>query len=145
MTESGQEHDSLQIARHRLQSTGKSVIAVCEQEVLAEADGAGLAPLLDVLEELTRETRPIYVADKVVGLAASVFLSEIAEGVFAEILSAPAHNHLSQAGLQVQYSEKVSFIENRNKTGLCPLEELALNAQDRGQAREEILEFLSRL
>jgi iron complex outermembrane receptor protein/vitamin B12 transporter len=64
------------------------------------------------------------VADKIVGKAAAalMLLGKI-RSVYAEVISESALDLFSNSDVEVEYDNIVPFIENRDKTGWCPLEE----------------------
>lgn len=80
-----------------------------------------------------------FVADKIVGKAAAMLL--IRGGtleVYAETISRPALETLQKKHVICVYENLVDFIQNRDGTGLCPMEESVLNIDD-PQAAYKIL------
>lgn len=68
------------------------------------------------------------IADKVVGKAAAALM--IKGGIsrlYSAVLSEPAEKLLAAHGVQVSCGKSVPFIENRDKSGWCPLEKLSYN------------------
>ena len=66
-------------------------------------------------------------ADKVVGLGAAVFWASMHIGrLHAAVISDPALDFLIENGTPVTYDTLVSKIKNRDGTGFCPVETLAL-------------------
>ena len=67
-----------------------------------------------------------YIADKVIRKAASALM--ILGGVkqlYMDVISQPAFELFFRVKVNVDYVKKVSFIENRDKSGWCPLEKLS--------------------
>ena len=105
----------------------------------------GVAPLLGWLEEGI-DLRGYSAADKVVGRGAAMLyaLMEI-KVLYAAVLSEEAKAALKEAGIEVYYGELVPRIQNRTKTGYCPMEEAVLGITDPEEALVSIkkkLEFL---
>ena len=74
-------------------------------------------------------------ADKVIGKAAAFLLIKgNVKAVYAEIISNHALDTLQQTDILVQYQKVVPYIINRNKDGMCPMEETVLMMHDAAQA-----------
>lgn len=72
-----------------------------------------------------------FVADKIVGKAAAMLLVRGgALEVYAEVISEPALETLKKHKVICIYGELVPFIENNDKTGLCPMEQAVLKIDD---------------
>ena len=87
----------------------------------------GIKSLLSVQPELAGAA----VADKVVGKAAAMMMVRggVAE-VYAEIISEPALKVFEAHGVPCSYGTLVPNIINRNKTGICPIEQAVLGVDD---------------
>ena len=71
------------------------------------------------------------VADKVVGKAAAMLLVRGgAIEVYAEVLSEPALEVFKRHNVPCVFGEFVPNIINRNKTGICPMEQAVLGEND---------------
>lgn len=69
-------------------------------------------------------------ADKVVGLGAAVFWASMhIHCLHAVIISDPALDFLIENGTITTYDTLVPKIQNREGTGFCPIETLALNTE----------------
>lgn len=68
------------------------------------------------------------IADKVIGKGAAALL--VLGGfklVYADVISQSAHSLLQDANIETHYGKIVDHIENRSKTGWCPVESRCLN------------------
>ncbi len=85
----------------------------------------GVADLYDLLYQDSAFMKGAFLADKVVGkgAAALMILGGIAH-IYTDIISQPALDLLQNAGIPVEYITLVPHIENRDKTGWCPVETL---------------------
>ena len=66
-----------------------------------------------------------HLADKVVGKGAAALM--VLGGVawlYTDVVSTPALVLLREGGVVVEFAREVPYIENRTKTGRCPLESL---------------------
>lgn len=93
-------------------------------------DRRGVADLADLLERQPDLLRGAEMADKVVGkgAAALMVLGGVAR-LHADVLSEPALGMLERYGVAVEYDVLVPFIENRTKTGWCPVETLCRDTE----------------
>ena len=76
------------------------------------------------LTECASDVKGASIADKIVGKAAalvSVYLG--IKEIFAEVISESAVKVLEKHGIYYEYKNKVGAIENRTKTGMCPMEQ----------------------
>ncbi len=82
-----------------------------------------------------------FVADKIVGKAAAMLLVRGgAIEVYAEIISEPALEVFKKHRVICLYGTLVPNIINRDKTGVCPMEQAVLNVGDIGRAYEILVE-----
>lgn len=61
----------------------------------------------------------------------------------ADLISEPALALLQMGRIRVAYDEKVPQIQNRTKTGICPVEALCRNAATAGACLPLIEEFMN--
>lgn len=83
----------------------------------------GVADLYDLLTHNPNYLKGALIADKVVGkgAAALMILGGIKE-LHTDIISSMALDLLSTTDIKVDFDLEVPFIENRDKTGWCPVE-----------------------
>ena len=103
----------------------------------------GVADLYYLLKNEPNFTKNADIADKVVGkgAAALMILCGI-KSLYAEIISSSALSLLKDAGVNVEFNQQVPYIENRDKTGKCPVETLCENAKTAEEALPLIEKFL---
>ena len=109
-------------ARELLSSGGYTCV-VCRGSTTYTATERGVKPLLVWLEE-GADFSCASAADKVVGKAAAMLYCLLrVRAVHAGVLSKPARQVLERQGVAVTWDTLVEAIENRTKTGLCPMEQ----------------------
>lgn len=88
----------------------------------------GIKPIMEQLKSEPHFFENAILADKVVGKAAA-FLAVYSKvsGIYAKTVSAPALSVLNEYKIPCEYETLVARIENRTKTGLCPMESLCMN------------------
>lgn len=82
-------------------------------------------------------------ADKVVGLGAAAFWAAMHIGcLHAVVISQPALDYLIENGTEVTYDTLVPKIKNRDGTGFCPIETLAMASESFEDFLKETRAFL---
>lgn len=105
----------------------------------------GAAPLLAWLDAGT-DVWGFSAADRVVGKATAFLYCLLGiKAVYARVMSRPALQILTQAGICAQYSTLVDGIQNRTKTGPCPLEHATREITDAQAALAAIRDTLEQL
>ena len=91
----------------------------------------GIAPLLSLLKNSPGLLKGASVADKVVGKAAAMLmLYGGVSDIYSGIISHPALSVLEKAELKIESDRRVSYIENRAGTDMCPMEKRVLHLSD---------------
>ena len=131
-------------ARRVLQSSNCTCVFYNGDIVLTDYR-RGVQPLLDLLKgEL--ELGSFSAADKVVGKAAAYLYCLLkVQGLYAGVLSQPALEVLTRYSIPVSYGTLVPAIENRDKTGFCPMESAVLDIHTPEEALVVIRQTLERL
>ena len=125
------------LTRARLALTDKqATCAVRKEGELFFSQEHGIKPLLNWLEE-PDFFRGAVVADRVIGRAAALLLAYggIRE-LYAQVISEHAARALEEHQIPFAYGEKVPYIINRAKTGMCPMERRVLEVSDPSAAYE---------
>ena len=136
----------LERAENELLRGSDSVVLVGDGKILARADGKGLLPLLSVLDQVAGVKVDMALADSIVGLAAAFFTRDYPiRAVYARVISEKAEAYLQEHGVYVKAVTRVPVIMNREGTGMCPLEKIAVESEDRQQAKCRIGEFLQQI
>ena len=136
--------NALELARALLVAGTGTLVAVNHDERLV-SDMRGVAPLMGWLESGV-DLHGYSVADKVVGKGAALIYALLGpDAVFASVMSEQARAVLLSAGIATSYDELVDHIDNREKTGPCPIEEAVAGIFDPVDAPEAIRARLSEL
>ena len=116
----------LEKARELLIREGHTCVICRRDEVYADTQ-RGVKPLLDLLDHGIR-LPGFSAADKVIGKATAflyVLLGVCA--VYTPVISASAKDVLTKNGIELYFDLEVEGIENRTKTGPCPMESAVRN------------------
>lgn len=128
-------------------SQGNHTLAIYDQdEQLHTYDNKGVRDLYTLLTTEPQVLKGAMIADKVVGkgAAALMIVGGIAE-LHTHIISEPAIKLLELSGIRYSFDEKVDHIENRDKTGWCPVETLCKDMPTAGQCVPLIANFIENM
>ena len=116
------------------------------EEIVTSEKGRGIKPLFTIYNKYLRELEGSLVLDKVIGKGAAILLCKAKVGkVYTKLISKKALELLEQYSITVEYEDNVEYIQNREKTGMCPLEKRVFNITDIDKGFEEILVFVNDL
>ncbi len=105
--------------------------------------GSGIRDLLEMSASGDSFLRGAEVADKVVGkAAASLIVCGGVVRVYADLMSESALSLLQSNGIPCSYATLVPYIKRRDMKGMCPMEQLTLDAIDAKTAVNRILDFM---
>ena len=136
--------DDLKKAIALLEKDGLTCVFVNGEKVFSSTK-RGVKPLLEFLESGT-DFSAFSVADKVVGKGAGfLYILLKVKAVYAKVISKQALNLLNENGVKVYYDELVLNVQNRSKTGLCPIETAVLSTYSPTLALEQIKRTLESL
>ena len=123
---------------------GKSNCIIVKGDEILKFILPGVKTLMTILKENPGVLKDSIVFDKVVGkgAAALMILGEVSE-IYADIISENAINLLKTTDIKFRYNKKVPYIENKNKTGLCPIENLSLTSNEPTEIYKKIQGFIS--
>ena len=119
-------------------STGKYTLVLCKNEDVITSDLTGIKSLIKIIDDKT-ECKGYSAADKIVGRAAA-FLYTLLEvkNIYGEVMSKGAIEILKKAGINYEYKTLTDYIENRQRNGICPMDEAVKNVDDAKEAYEAI-------
>lgn len=106
----------------------------------------GLKPIMVILRQDKLGLENGIIADKVIGKAAALMLVlGKATAVHGVVMSEAAVKVLNENDIQFSYDTLVPYIENRTKTGTCPLEKCVENINEPIVAYDAIEETIAEL
>lgn len=112
-----------------LMQKGLSIWVEKDGKTIFQSHESMLKPLYDCLNEYPNEMKGAIVIDKIVGLAAAYLciLGKVNK-VITPVASETAKDILEQYKITLYASEIIPYIINRDKTGMCPMEKMALKS-----------------
>ena len=94
----------------------------------------------DILKENEKILQGAVIADKVIGkVAGSILTVAGVKEIYADVISEYAIPVLEGHNIKYEYKEKVNYIINQTKTGMCPMENKYKEEQDINVIYNEML------
>ena len=119
-------------------NTGKYTLIICKDKDIIKSDITGIRPLMNLIDT-KKDYKNYSAADKIVGRAAAFLYSLLhIKNLYGEVMSKGAIEILKNAGIYYEYKTLTDFIENRTKTGICPMDEAVKNIDNPIDACEAI-------
>lgn len=136
--------DDLQNARQMLDA-GDYTCVLCRGSRFYTSTQRGVAPLLTWLDAGT-SLEGFSAADRVVGKATAYLYCLLGVSrVYARVMSKPALEVLQQNRIAASWDTLVEGIENRQKTGPCPMEHATRNCSTPEEALTAVRQTLEAL
>lgn len=102
----------------------------------------GIKPVITILKDNINALKGAIVCDKVIGRAAALlFVYGGISAVHTMVISKTALEVFEKNNISVTYDKLVNRIQNRTKTGLCPMETLAMDIT----SPEDAYDFFSKI
>ena len=121
------EATDLDIARALLIANKDATLVAVRGDEIYTCTDRGVRPLLRMIRE-GRSLRGFSVADKVVGKAPALLYAVLGpEAVFSPVMSWTGRAVLRCSGIATSYDTLVRHIQNRAKTGQCPMDSSVSN------------------
>ena len=131
-------------AKQILEAEGCTCV-ICGAGGIYKSDRRGVAPLLALLDMGTDMTGA-SAADRVVGKATAFLYGLLGvKQVYARVMSKPAAAVLTELGIVHACDQLVEGIENRQKTGPCPMEHATRDCRTPAAALAAIRQTLESL
>ena len=96
----------------------------------------------EILKVDKNALKDAIVADKVIGkVAGSILAVAGVKEIYADVISSYAIPVLEENNIKFEYREKVQFIINQDKTGMCPMENKYKDEKDINKIYKEMLQL----
>ena len=137
----------LEDVKNLLYKKNYKMVVIKNEIVLFTSLDRGIKPIFDLQNEINHnEIENSFIADRVIGKAAALILSDLKiKGIYSELISKDALNIFNNNNIEVSYKKKVDKILNRTKTDLCPIEKMSYYENDVDSLLKKIEIFLNEL
>lgn len=135
----------IELAKQILNNDNKTIVIVKDGKVIFTSENKGIKPVYEAFNELKDELKGSSVSDKVVGKAASMIYkhADIKE-LSTKLISQNAVDILKNTSIVFEYQKLVSYIKNREQSGMCPIETLSLDVNNIDELLSKISDFLGK-
>ena len=114
---------NLEIVKERLYKTNASLVVLFQNGECKEYYHRRVEDIVAILKEDKDALKGATIADKVIGkVACSLLTVAKVETIYADTISNFAIPVLEKNNVKYEYKQKVEFIQNNDKTGMCPME-----------------------
>lgn len=121
----------IEIAKELLKKEKYTLVVVKDGDLLFTSKEKGIKPMYRLIIDMKERVRGASIADKVIGRGAALLSSYVnIKEVFGEVMSKEAIEVLEENNINYSFSIICDYIKNRDKTGLCPIENLSLGKTD---------------
>lgn len=132
----------IEIAKELLKKEDYTLVVIKEGDVLFISKEKGIKPMYSLIKNMKEEAKGASIADKVIGRGAALLSNYVKiKEVFGEVISKEAVEVLEENNIDYSFSVICDYIKNRDKTGLCPIENLSLGQTDVKVFIEELESF----
>lgn len=129
----------------QLLTTEEHTCVLCRDDLIYTSTRRGVAPLLGWLDS-DLDLRGFSAADRVIGKATAFLYCLLGiKQVYARVMSKPAVQVLQEYGIPASWDTLVDGIENRQKTGPCPMEHATRNCTTPEEALAAVRQTLEAL
>lgn len=125
-----------------LHEKNASLVVCYENGEIKEYYQNRINDIKDILHQDKNALKGAIIADKVIGkVASSVLTVAGVKEIYADVMSKYAIPVLKANNIKFEYREKVDFIINNDKTGMCPMENRFKDEQDINVVYREMIGF----
>lgn len=119
----------------------RTCIILRRGEILYESDSLGVKPLRMLRKDKFRKSEGdhLILIDKVIGKGALMLARLLGiDEIYTPLASEKALIYSEKAGIPLYYETLVPFIENRDRSGMCPIEHSVKDTEDPVQGEQNI-------
>ena len=132
----------IEIAKELLKKEDYTLVVVKDGDIIFTSKEKGIKPMYNLIKNMKEEAKGASIADKVIGRGAALLSNYVKiKEVFGEVISKEAVEVLEENNIDYSFSVICDYIKNRDKTGLCPIENLSLGQTDVKVFIEELESF----
>lgn len=114
---------NLEIVKEKLYETNASLVVLYSNGEIKEYYKNRINDIKDILEENVTALKGAIIADKVIGkVASSILLVAGVKEIYADVMSRYAISVLEGNNIKYEYNKLVDYVQNNDKTGMCPME-----------------------
>ncbi len=129
--------------KHKLVSENLTCVISDTKDVIFTSNKRGVTPLIEFIHSF-RKKDSYYLADKVIGKTAALLCIKAGiNHVNTIVISTPAKIILSNNSITFDFENEVPAINNRDNTGLCPMEGLSKGVTTPDEMYDKVVLWLA--
>lgn len=133
-------------AQADIQAGTAGCIVIQGDRVVYTSKARGIASLLSLLDELPELLQGAVIVDRIIGKAAAMLVTlGGVRRVYGVTMSVVARDYLNAHNIQLGYGRCIGMIQNRENTGICPMEAAVWELDDPVEAKEVLEKTQARL
>lgn len=114
---------SLEIVRKKLYETNASLVVLYSNGECKEYYQDRIKDIKEILQNNNLALQGATIADKVIGkVAGSILAVAGVKEIYSDVISKYAIPVLNNSNIHFEYKKIVDYIQNNDKTGMCPME-----------------------
>ena len=131
---------NLEIVRKKLYETNASLVVLYSNGECKEYYQNRIKDIKEILQDNKLALQGATIADKVIGKVAGSILAvaEVKE-IYSDVISKYAIPVLDNNNIRYEYKKIVEYIQNNDKTGMCPMENKYKDELDINKIYNEII------
>lgn len=132
---------NLEMVRERLYSTNASLVVLYANGECKEYYQNRIKDMKEILQKDKQALKGAIIADKVIGKVASSILAVAGvKEIYSDVMSKYAISILEENGIRYEYKKLVEYVQNNDKTGMCPMENKYKEETDINRIFKEMVE-----
>lgn len=114
---------NLENVKEKLYSTNASLVVLYANGECKEYYQNRINDIKEILKENREALQGAIIADKVIGkVAGSILTVAGVKEIYADVMSKYAITVLDKNNIKYKYKDLVDYVQNNEKTGMCPME-----------------------
>lgn len=119
------------LAKELFEKEDYTIVVVKNEKVLFTSRDKGIKPMYTLVKELKDKVDGASIADKVIGRGAALLSKHLKiKEVYAGLISKSAIEVLEKEDIEYSFLNTCESIKNRDHSGLCPIETIAMDETD---------------
>lgn len=132
---------NLEVVKEKLYSTNASLVVQYANGEVKEYYQNRIKDIKEILQNDKQALQGATIADKVIGKVASSILTVAGvKEIYADVMSRYAIPILEENNVRYDYKNLVEYIQNNDKTGMCPMESKYREEIDIDKIYKEMIE-----
>lgn len=131
---------NLEKVKEKLYNTNASLVVLYSNGEIKEYYQNRIKDIKEILIENKDALKGAIIADKVIGkVAGSILAIAGVKEIYADVMSKHALPVLEKNNVKYEYKNLVEYIQNNDKTGMCPMENKYKDEADISKIYKEIM------